>query len=101
MRHPERVEDYLGHIAQAIERASSYLQPLPDFEAFQNNQQVQDAVVRSIEIVGEAVNKINSMAPDFINRSIWEPRLNVVSHGYTDARRHPWEILGYVMPHFA
>ena len=60
MRHSERVEDYLGHIAQAIERASSYLQPLPDFEAFQNHQQVQDAVVRNIEIIGEAVNKINS-----------------------------------------
>jgi hypothetical protein len=30
MRHPERVEDYLGHIAQAIERARSYVQLLPD-----------------------------------------------------------------------
>jgi len=88
MRHPERVEDYLGHIAQAIERASSYLQPLPDFEAFQNHQQVQDAVVRNIEIIGEAVNKINSVAPDFINQ---HPELpwaqmramrNVIVHEY-------------------
>jgi uncharacterized protein with HEPN domain len=55
MRHPERVEDYLGHIAQAIERASSYLQPLPDFEAFRNNQQVQDAAVRNLEIIGRGI----------------------------------------------
>jgi uncharacterized protein with HEPN domain len=73
MRHPERVEDYLGHIAQAIERASRYLQPLPDFEAFQNNQQVRDAVVHNIEIIGEAVNKINSVASDFINQHLELP----------------------------
>jgi hypothetical protein len=30
MKHPERVKDYLEHIAEAIERATSYLQPVPD-----------------------------------------------------------------------
>ena len=88
MKHPERLEDYLEHIAEAIERAISYLQPLPDLEALQKNQQVQDAVVRNIEIIGEAVNKIYNLAPDFINR---HPELpwarmrgmrNVVIHEY-------------------
>jgi len=68
MKHPERVEDYLEHIAEAIERATDYLQPVPDLEAFQKNLQVQDAVVRNIEIIGEAVNKINSSAPNFIEQ---------------------------------
>ena len=68
MKHPERVEDYLEHIAEAIERAAGYLQPVPDLAAFKTNPQVQDAVVRNIEIIGEAVNKINSTAPDFIER---------------------------------
>jgi uncharacterized protein with HEPN domain len=58
MKHPERVEDYLEHIAEAIDRATSYLQAMPHFETFQQNLQVQDAVVRNIEIIGEAVNKI-------------------------------------------
>ena len=40
----------------------------PTWQAFQNNPQVQDAVVRNIEIIGEAVTKINSTAPDFIQR---------------------------------
>jgi uncharacterized protein with HEPN domain len=35
MKHPERVEDYLRHIAEAIERATSYLQPLADLQAFE------------------------------------------------------------------
>lgn len=68
MKHPERIEDYLEHIAEAIERATGYLQPLKDLEAFQKNQQVQDAVVRNIEVIGEAVNKIHKLAPDFSNR---------------------------------
>jgi uncharacterized protein with HEPN domain len=88
MKHPERLEDYLEHVAEAIERATGYLQPLRDLEALQRNQQVQDAVVRNIEIIGEAVNKIHNLAPDFINR---HPELpwaqmrgmrNVVLHEY-------------------
>ena len=55
MRHPERLEDYLGHVAQAIERARSYVQPLPDLHAFEQNPLVQDAVVRNIEIAGDLV----------------------------------------------
>ena len=52
MKHPERVEDYLEHIAEAIERATGYLQSVPDLAAFRKNPQVQDAVVRNIEIIG-------------------------------------------------
>ena len=61
MRHPQRVEDCLRHIAEAIDRARSHVQPLPGIEAFEKNPQVQDAVVRNIEIIGEAVNHINRM----------------------------------------
>lgn len=68
MKHPERVEDYLEHIVQAIERATDYFQPLQGLEALQRNLQVQDAVVRNIEIIGEAVNHIHKMSPDFIDQ---------------------------------
>lgn len=34
MKHPERVVDYLEHIAEAIERATGYLRPVPDLAAF-------------------------------------------------------------------
>jgi hypothetical protein len=33
MKHPERVEDYLERIAEAIERATGYLQLIPDLES--------------------------------------------------------------------
>ncbi len=61
MKYPERVGDDLEHIAEAIERATGYLQPLQDLEDLQKNQQVQDAVVRNIEIIGEAVNRIHNL----------------------------------------
>jgi uncharacterized protein with HEPN domain len=66
--HPERVEDYLGHIAEAITRATGYVQPLPNIEAFEKNPQVQDAVVRNIEIIGEAVRHITRTAPGFTDQ---------------------------------
>jgi uncharacterized protein with HEPN domain len=90
MKHPDRVEDYLEHIAEAIARATSYLQPLNDLTALQQNQQAQDAVVRNIEIIGEAANKIQKMDSDF---SANHPELpwvemrgmrNKVIHNYFD-----------------
>ncbi len=37
MKHPERVEDYLEHIAQAIERATGYVQRFDSVEALQKD----------------------------------------------------------------
>lgn len=34
MKHPERVEDYLEHIAEAIARTAGYLQPVSDLKTF-------------------------------------------------------------------
>jgi uncharacterized protein with HEPN domain len=88
MKHPERVEDYLGHIAEAIQRATRYVQPLPGRHAFEQSPQVQDAVVRNIEIIGEAVNHINRAAPGFIAHHPERPwqqmrdMRNIVIHAY-------------------
>ena len=88
MKNPERDEDYLEHITEAIERATGYLQPVPDLEAFKKNLQVQDAVVRNIEIIGEAVNRINGTAPDFIKQhpelpwALMRAMRNVAIHEY-------------------
>ena len=58
MKHPERIEDYLEHILEAIDRAVSYVEPLSGLETFQKTPQAQDAVIRNIEIIGEAANRI-------------------------------------------
>lgn len=66
MTHPERVYEYLEHIAQAIQRAMRYIEPLDSAEALRRNEQVQDAVVRNIEIIGEAANRIQNASSGFV-----------------------------------
>lgn len=66
MTHPERVEDYLEHILQAIDRAVRYLQSIDGAAALVQNDVIQDAVVRNIEIIGEAASRIHRTAPEFV-----------------------------------
>ena len=82
-----RVPDYLGHILKAIERIDRYTADMNEI-AFLNNELVQDAVIRNIEIVGEASNNIQRVAPEFAAQHDDIPWLvmytmrNRVSHGY-------------------
>lgn len=82
-----RVPDYLGHILQAIERIERYTADM-DEVGFLNSELVQDAVIRNIEIIGEASNNIQRAGPEFAARHDDIPWLvmytmrNRVSHGY-------------------
>lgn len=82
-----RVPDYLGHILQAIERIVRYTSDL-DEVGFLRNEMAQDAVIRNIEIIGEASNNILRVAPEFAAQHGDIPWLvmytmrNRVSHGY-------------------
>ncbi|OWW21855.1 DUF86 domain-containing protein [Noviherbaspirillum denitrificans] len=66
-RNASRVPDYLEHIQQAIERIRRYTEEM-DETAFLQNEMVQDAVIRNIEIVGEAANNIGKCDPDFADQ---------------------------------
>lgn len=79
--------DYLAHILEAIERIDRYTCGL-DEVAFLNSTVVQDAVVRNIEIIGEASNNIEKRCPAFAAAhpelplsSAYQMR-NIVAHGY-------------------
>ena len=82
-----RVPDYLGHILKAIERIDRYTADM-DEAAFLNSELVQDAVIRNIEIIGEASNNIQRASPEFAVQHDDIPWLvmytmrNRVSHGY-------------------
>ena len=82
-----RVPDYLGHILKAIERIVRYTEDM-DEVAFLDNELVQDAVIRNIEIIGEASNNIQRVDAEFAARHEDIPWLvmytmrNRVSHGY-------------------
>lgn len=48
-----KVDEYLGDILEQIERIESHVVGL-DFQAFTKDNKTQDAVVRCLEIIGEA-----------------------------------------------
>ncbi len=82
-----RVPDYLSHILVAIERIEEYVSHL-DETAFLASTLVQDAVIRNIEIIGEASNNIQRAAPAFVAQHDaipWQAMYamrNRISHGY-------------------
>ena len=57
-RDQQRLQDYLAHIIQATQRIHHYTEDI-DEVGFLQNELVQDAVIRNIEIIGEACNNID------------------------------------------
>lgn len=82
-----RLRDYLEHIVAAIERIQTYARGL-EASAFLADTLVQDAVIRNLEIIGEASGRIRIRAPEFAAEhpelplsAAYEMR-NRISHGY-------------------
>ncbi len=73
----DRIPVYLQHMLDAIERALTYVGPFSSAAGFASNSQALDAVVRNLEILGEAANKINQS-----------------DSGYFDAHPEvPWQLM--------
>lgn len=86
-RDQQRLQDYLAHILQAIERIDRYCEDLSELD-FLQNELVQDAVIRNFEVVGEACNNIEKHYADFAEThpelplsSAYQMR-NAIAHGY-------------------
>ncbi|MFA6183977.1 MAG: DUF86 domain-containing protein [Parcubacteria group bacterium] len=50
---------YLKHILEAIEKIEKYSKQADDFEDFLKKDMVADAIIRELEIIGEASNNIS------------------------------------------
>jgi uncharacterized protein with HEPN domain len=96
MTHPERVEDYLEHIASAIQRATRYVGNSGSLEALEEDEQAQDAIIRTIAVIGEAANRIQKVAPEFVTShpeipwSQMRGIRNKVIHDYFDVA---WDVV--------
>lgn len=86
-RDQQRLEDYLGHILEAITRIENYTEDMNEV-AFLGNTLVQDAVIRNLEMIGEASNNIEKRYPEFAVRhpelplSFAYQMRNAIAHGY-------------------
>jgi uncharacterized protein with HEPN domain len=85
-----RAADYLEHILEAIQRIENYVAALPDERAFSSNNLVQDAVIRNLELIGEAAHKARTANPELATRDPSIPwnliygMRNRILHGYFD-----------------
>lgn len=61
-----RVPEYLEHILSAIKRIERHVTDVDEF-GFLQSELLQDAVVRNIEVIGEAANNIQRVDPNFAN----------------------------------
>jgi uncharacterized protein with HEPN domain len=68
MKHPERIEDYLQHIVEAIDHVTGYVQEIDSAAWLERDHKTQAAVIRNIEIIGEAANRIYKQAPELVAR---------------------------------
>jgi uncharacterized protein with HEPN domain len=66
MNHPERLADYLKHISEAIDDATAFLADCSSVDALAQDKRSQYAVIRALEILGEAAVRIQSAAPAFV-----------------------------------
>lgn len=86
-RDPQRLRDYLAHIAEAIERIQRYTVDM-DAHEFRNSQIVQDAVIRNLEVIGEASRNIERDHQEFARAhpelplSVAYDMRNSLAHGY-------------------
>jgi uncharacterized protein with HEPN domain len=82
-----RIPDYLEHILSAIKRIERHVTDVDEF-VFLQSELLQDAVVRNIEVIGEAANNIQRVDPSFATLHAEVPwqvmyaMRNRLSHGY-------------------
>ena len=86
-RDSQRLPDYLGHILEAIERIQRYVRDI-DEVGFLASQIIQDAVIRNLEVIGEASRNVERAHPDFaaahpeLPLALANDMRNSLSHGY-------------------
>ncbi|MDO8771494.1 MAG: DUF86 domain-containing protein [Burkholderiaceae bacterium] len=82
-----RVPDYLEHILQAIERIERHTADVDEMD-FLASELIQDAVIRNLEVIGEAANNIQrvdaafAMAHSEVPWQVMYAMRNRLSHGY-------------------
>jgi uncharacterized protein with HEPN domain len=82
-----RFFDFLEHILQAIKRINTYTEEADEI-VFRQSELIQDAVIRNIEIIGEAARNIEKYHPELAvqyHNVPWSDvylMRNRVAHGY-------------------
>lgn len=94
-----RIKKLLFDILTAINNIDNYIGKNKQFEDYDSNSMLQDAVERNLEIIGEAMNKIlllDSSLKISNSRRIVDAR-NKIIHGYDEIENS--QIWGIIINH--
>ena len=86
---PLRTAEYLQHMLDAISRIEAYTSGF-DWAGFEADSRTQDAVIRNLEVVGEAARNVLRHNPTFVTANPAIPwgkayqMRNALSHGYAE-----------------
>lgn len=98
-----RDQDYLEHIQEAIDKINRYAANENEAE-FMASDIIQDAVIRNLEIIGEAVTKLSPELKSKHNDVRWgeiSGMRNRLVHGYfTVNLQIVWDTVEKVLPEF-
>jgi uncharacterized protein with HEPN domain len=93
--------DYLFDILESIQRCLSYTTGL-DWDSFVIDFRTQDAVVRNLEIIGEAVKALSSQLRDTYPEIPWKDvdgaRDRLIHHYFGINNEIIWEIVQVDLP---
>ena len=59
-----RVADYLQHALEAIDNIQDYTAGM-DLDVFMADRKTRDAVIRNLEVIGEACNNVTKNHPSY------------------------------------
>jgi uncharacterized protein with HEPN domain len=92
----ERVQDYLEHISDAIDRAHRYAGNVGSLARLEQDELFQDALVRTLAVIGEAVTQLQKVAPEFVAAhpevpwNLMRGMRNKIIHDYIDVA---WDVV--------
>jgi len=103
-RHPERAQDYLEHILEALERIQRYTAGKSEGE-FIGSTLLQDGVLRNLDIIGGAAHRLLAESPEFAAKypeiplaKIYATR-NKVTHAYDEVDMNIiWNLILFDVP---
>ena len=83
----QRLSDYLAHIVDAISRIQRYVDGMTE-QVLMADEKTQDAVIRNLEVMGEAARNVQTQHETFagvhaeVPWALMYAMRNRVSHGY-------------------
>ncbi len=92
---------FIEDILECIGKIDKYIDE-KDFEAFRSDSKTVDAVIRNLEIIGEAARNIPNDVKDKYSNIPWQDIIdfrNRINHGYFDiSLKIVWRIIKHELP---